>query len=143
MHRVQRILRDRQLVSAPPGASVLDVAGTMTEAGVGAIPILDGDELVGIFSERDLVGRVVVAGRDPRTTRVEEVMTRNVVTASLDDPVDRCVEQMKRTGCRHLPVVEGGRVLSMISMRDLLRDEVEQQGEEIRHLRVYLNQAPN
>ena len=143
MHRVQRILRDRQLVSAPPGASVFDIARTMTEASVGAIPILDGDELVGIFSERDLVGRVVVAGRDPHTTRVEEVMTRNVVTASLDDPVDRCLEQMKKTGCRHLPVVEGGRVLSMISMRDLLRDEVEEKGEEIRHLRVYLNQAPN
>jgi len=143
MHRVHRVLQRLQLISAPPEATVFEVAVTMTEGCVGAIPILDGETIVGIFSERDLMQRVVVTGRDPKTTRVSEVMTRNVVTTTLDESVDASLEKMKRTGCRHLPVVDAGRVLGVISMRDLLRDELEEQGEEIEHLRAYLHQPPS
>ena len=143
MHRVHRVLQRLHLISAPPEATVFEVARTMTEGRVGAVPILDGDTIVGIFSERDLMQRVVVAGRDPKTTRVSEVMTRDVVTAMPDESVDASLEKMKRAGCRHLPVVDGGRVLGVISMRDLLRDELEEQGEEIEHLRAYLHQPPN
>ena len=143
MHRVHRVLRRVQLISAPPEATVFEVALTMTEGRVGAIPILDGETLVGIFSERDLMQRVVVTGRDPKTTRVSEVMTRNVVTTMLDDSVDASREKMKSAGCRHLPVVDEGRVLGVISMRDLLRDELEEQGDEIQHLRAYLHQSPS
>jgi CBS domain-containing protein len=143
MHRVHRVLQRLHLISAPPEATVFEVARTMTEGRVGAVPILDGDTIVGIFSERDLMQRVVVAGRDPKTTRVSEVMTRDVVTAMPDESVDASLEKMKRAGCRHLPVVDSGRVLGVISMRDLLRDELEEQGEEIEHLRAYLHQSPN
>jgi len=143
MHRVHRVLQRLHLISAPPEATVFEVARTMTEGRVGAVPILDGDTIVGIFSERDLMQRVVVAGRDPKTTRVSEVMTREVVTAMPDESVDASLEKMKRAGCRHLPVVDSGRVLGVISMRDLLRDELEEQGEEIEHLRAYLHQSPN
>jgi CBS domain-containing protein len=143
MHRVHRVLQRLHLISAPPEATVFEVAVTMTKGRVGAIPILDGETIVGIFSERDLMQRVVVTGRDPKTTRVSEVMTRNVVTAMPDESVDASLEKMKRAGCRHLPVVDGGRVLGVISMRDLLRDELEEQGEEIEHLRAYLHQSPN
>ena len=143
MHRVHRVLQRLHLISAPPEATVLEVARTMTEGRVGAVPILDGDTIVGIFSERDLMQRVVVAGRDPKTTRVSEVMTRNVVTAMPDESVDASLAKMKSAGCRHLPVVDEGRVLGVISMRDLLRDELEEQGEEIQHLRAYLHQSPN
>jgi CBS domain-containing protein len=143
MHRVHRVLQRLHLISAPPEATVFEVARTMTEGHVGAVPILDGDTIVGIFSERDLMQRVVVAGRDPKTTRVSEVMTREVVTAMPDESVDASLEKMKSAGCRHLPVVDGGRVLGVISMRDLLRDELEEQGEEIEHLRAYLHQSPN
>ena len=86
--------------------------------------------------------RVVVAGRDPYATRVEAVMTHRVVTAGLDETVERCLEKMRRADCRHLPVVHDGRVISMLSMRDLLRDEIEEQIEEIRNLRAYIHQAP-
>jgi signal-transduction protein with cAMP-binding, CBS, and nucleotidyltransferase domain len=88
------------------------------------------------------MARVIVPGRDPRTTAVGEVMTRDVVTASLEDHVDFCLEKMQRAGCRHLPIVAGGRVISMISMRDLLRDELQEQDEEIQHLKAYLHQSP-
>ena len=69
-------------------------------------------------------------------------MTGQVVTASVEEHVDYCLEKMQRAGCRHLPVIVGGKVISMISMRDLLRDEIEEQDEEIRSLRAYLHQTP-
>jgi CBS domain-containing protein len=108
---------------------------------VGCVPVLEGEDLVGVFSERDLMTRVVVDGKDPHATLVGSVMTREVVTAGLDDRVSRCLEKMRGVPCRHLPVVADGRVIAMISMRDLLSDEIEEHVEEIRTLRAYLYQA--
>ena len=142
MHTLRQVVQRLNLISAQPDALVIDAAIAMSEGRIGAIPVMDGERLVGIFSERDLMTRVVVAGRDPQTTRVEEVMTHRVVTAGLDESVERCLEKMQRAGCRHLPVVHDGRVISMLSMRDLLRDELDEQVEEIRSLRAYIHQAP-
>ena len=142
MHRLHDVLRRLHLVYGRPGDSVHDVAIAMTEAGVGAVPVLERGQLVGIFSERDLMTRVVVAGRDPEQTRVGEVMTRDVVTAEPDETVDQCLDKMRRTGCRHLPVVVKGAVISMVSLRQLLRDEIAEQDDEIRNLRAYLHQTP-
>jgi CBS domain-containing protein len=142
MHRLRHVFERRNLVTAPPGASVYDVAATMSAAAVGAIPIVDADRLVGIFSERDLMTRIVVPRRDPERTLVSEVMTRDVVTATLEDHVDFCVDKMRKAGCRHLPVLAGDRLIGVFSMRDLLRDELEEQDQEIRHLRAYLHQTP-
>lgn len=114
----------------------------MTGARVGALCIVDGDRLVGVFSERDLMTRVLVAGLDPRTTLVGEVMTRDVVTAVLDDARTKCLEQMQKRGFRHLPVLEDGRLVAMLSMRDLLRDEIDEQREEIDGLHAYLHSHP-
>jgi CBS domain-containing protein len=143
MHTLRQVIQRLNLITAPSDALVLDVAVAMSEGHVGAIPIMEDERLVGIFSERDLMTRVVVSGRDPRATRISDVMTHDVVTASLDDTVDTCVEKMKAAGCRHLPVVLEGRVISMLSMRDLLRDEIEEQTEEIRNLRAYIHQVPS
>jgi CBS domain-containing protein len=123
-------------------ATVYDAAELMCNAGVGAIPILDREELAGVFSERDIMTRVLVPGRDPRITPVATVMTRSVVTASLHDRRSECLAMMREGGFRHLPVLAEGRVIAMISMRDLLRDEIQEQGEEIRNLRAYLHQVP-
>ena len=142
MHTLRHVIQRLNLVSAPSDALVLDVAVMMSEGRVGAIPIMDDERLVGIFSERDLMTRVVVSGRDPRATRISDVMTHDVVTASLDDTVESCIEKMRAADCRHLPVVHEGRVISMLSMRDLLRDEIEEQTEEIRSLRAYIHQVP-
>jgi len=142
MRTLRQVIQRLNLISAEPEALVFDVVVAMSDGRIGAIPIIEGERLVGIFSERDLMTRVVVAGRDPRRTRVVEVMTHEVVTAGLDESVDRCLHKMQRAGCRHLPVVHDGRVISMLSMRDLLRDELEEQGEEIRHLRAYIQQIP-
>lgn len=142
MHVLAQVIRSRGIVSARPHESALDAARRMNEAHVGALVVLDGDVLVGIFSERDLMTRVVVAGREPGQTPVSAVMTREVVTAELEDRVDACEEKMRRAGCRHLPVLARGRVVGMISMRDLLRDELEEERHEIRELRAYLSQSP-
>jgi CBS domain-containing protein len=142
MHTLAQIFRARALVSARPSESALDVSRRMCEQGVGAVIVLDSERLVGIFSERDLMKRVVVAGRDPAHTPVSAVMTREIGTASVRDRVAECEDKMKRAGCRHLPVVAEGGVLGMISMRDLLRDELEEERQELRELRAYIHQAP-
>lgn len=142
MHSLEQVLRNRSLLTAHPGDVVLDVLRRMTAARVGAVTILDGERLVGVFSERDLMTRVVVEGRDAAATPVEQVMTREIVTADLLEGRDACLEKMQRAGCRHLPVLANGHVIAMISIRDLLWDEIEEQVEEIRQLRAYVWQTP-
>ena len=87
MHTLRQVIQRLQMISAPSSANVFEVSVAMCEGRVGALPIIDDEQLVGIFSERDLMTRVVVAGRDPRDTQVSQVMTHEVVTASLDEPV--------------------------------------------------------
>lgn len=142
MPNVQRVLRRQHLIHTTPGSTVYEAARDMTERRIGAMAVVEGERLVGMFSERDLMTRVVVPGRDPRAVRVADVMTRDVVTAGLGETREGAIDKMKKAGCRHLPVVADGRVIGMISMRDLLRDHIEEQGEEIRHLRAYLYQQP-
>lgn len=143
MHAIRHVIRPHRLVTAPPTASVLEVARIMADARVGAIPIVEGERVVGIFSERDLMTRVVVEGRDAQRTLVLEAMTQEVKTADPDDTRNECIERMREARCRHLPVLESGRLIAMLSMRDLLRDEIEEQDEEIRGLRAYLHQTPS
>ena len=143
MHAIRHVIRPHHLVTAPPTASVLEVARIMTDARVGAIPIVEGERVVGIFSERDLMTRIVVEGRDPQRALVMEAMTHDVLTATPDDTRSECLERMREARCRHLPVLEDGRLIAVLSMRDLLRDEIEEQDEEIRGLRAYLHQTPS
>ena len=140
MRTLREVIHTLDLISAQPKAPIMDVAIAMSEGRIGAIPVIEGERLVGILSERDLMTRVMVPGRDPEATPVDEVMTHDVVTATLDEGVETCVEKMRRAGCRHLPVIHEGRVVTMLSMRDLLREEVEEQFEEIRALRATLAQ---
>ena len=142
MHRLRSVLQRQRVVTAAPNATVHEVAEQMAEAGIGAIPVLEDNRLIGIFSERDLMTRVVVPRLDPDATRVGDVMTREVVTATLQEHVDYCVEKMRETGCRHLPVLAEGRLIGIVSMRDLLRDEIAEQSSEIRGLRAYLHSQP-
>jgi len=142
MHRRLRDVIQERRVTATPDTSVHAVAVMMSKGRVGAISVVEGDRLVGIFSERDLMTRVVVPRLDIDETRVCEVMTREVATAALDDLVGECVEKMQRMRCRHLPVISDGRVTGMVSMRDLLKNELEEQGDEIRNLKAYIHQTP-
>ena len=105
---------------------------------IGVLPIVADGELVGIFSERDLVRRVIAMGRVPEKTPLGEVMTPNPVTAAPDEERLTAITKMQTVGCRHLPVVAAGAIIDMLSMRDLLFVELEERQEEVNSLRRYI-----
>ena len=124
------------------GLSIRDASRYMTERRIGAVAVLDGDRLAGIVSERDIMGRVVAAGRDLDQTRVRDVMTRDLVVARAGDSHEDGLRMMKQAGCRHLPVVEGDRLVGIVSQRDLLQIDLSEKDEEIRWLNAYIHFIP-
>jgi len=111
-------LMKRELVGVDPGVSVAEAARRMREARVGAVLLLEGGSLTGIFSERDLATRVVAEGRSPEATKVGEVATRPVVTVAAGTSLRQCAETLRDKGLRHLPVVSGGKAVGILSARD-------------------------
>lgn len=124
-------------------ASALDAAVLMNERKIGAVMVMDGPHIAGIFTERDLMNRVIVARRDPAATKVSEVMTREVRACSPDSPLEECRAAMTHHRLRHLPVVdEEGHLAGMISIGDIMAREIAHQEETIRFLHEYI-QGPN
>lgn len=123
---IRSIIADQELVTAQAVMSIGEAARLMKQRQVGAILVLDGHELAGIFTERDALFRVVAANRDPNLTRVADVMTRNPVTIHPDKPFASALELMHAGKFRHVPVVENGRPVGMISSRDAMGPELEQ-----------------
>jgi CBS domain-containing protein len=138
MARVAQVLADRELYFVDTNQTVWEVAAKMVELRVGAILVLENGDLSGIFSERDLLRRVVVEGRDPRAVRVGEVMTPNPTAIDESVTADEAMEVMHANNCRHLPVLRGGKVVQLVSMRDLMYYDLERKAEEIRHMREYI-----
>jgi CBS domain-containing protein len=132
------MLHGRTLFSAAPAETVAEVAARMAALNVGAIPVLENGELRGVFSERDLMKRVVVPGLDPRQTRIVDVMSTSLTKADENTTADEAMELMRSCGCRHLPVMRASEVVGFISMRDLMLDELEKKTEEIQHMRNYI-----
>ncbi len=121
-----------------PDQTVAQACSLMAEKHVGAIPIIDGTRLVGIFSERDVLRRVVAQDRAPEKTPLGEVMTPDPITAAPDDSRLSAITKMQSVGCRHLPVIIGDTVIDMLSMRDLLFVELEEKEAEVESLRRYI-----
>jgi CBS domain-containing protein len=130
------------MYSLTPQQSVRDAARYMTERRVGAVCVLDDARLVGVLSERDIMGRVVAPGLDLDRTRVGEVMTRDLVVAQSGDSHEDALRRMKQAGCRHLPVVEGDKLVGMVAQRDLLQVDLSEKDEEIRWLNAYIHFIP-
>jgi CBS domain-containing protein len=122
--------------------TVREAARYMTERRVGAVSVLEGTRLVGILSERDVMGRVVARQLDPDRTSVADVMSRDLVVAQAADSHEDGLRKMKQAGCRHLPVVEGDRLMGMVSLRDLLQVDLSEKDEEIRWLNAYIHFIP-
>ena len=141
MKTIREIMREGFLFFVQESASVAAAVRVMTAHNVGIVIVLDGDKPVGVFSERDVVRRVVDLGRDPRMTPVSDVMTQEIVVADADEDYQSAIRKMDHANIRHLLVVSGGRILSMISIRDLLRVDMQDKGEELRYLREYLYQG--
>jgi CBS domain-containing protein len=142
MKKLRDIMRYGFLFTVHRHATVAEAVRVMTTNNVGIVSVLDGDQLVGVFSERDVVRRVVDRGCDPARTRVEEVMTADLVVADADEDYQSAIHKLDQANIRHLPVVSGGQLVSMLSIRDLLRVNMEDKDAEIHHLHTYLFQVP-
>jgi CBS domain-containing protein len=139
MPRISDVLRGRELYSVESTQSVLDVAEWMAELNVGAIVVVDREELCGVFSERDLLKRVVVERSDPERIRVGAVMTADPVTIDVHATVEEAMEKMRRHNIRHLPVMDGDHVTGFLSLRDLVNLDLEQKTDEVQHMRAYIS----
>jgi CBS domain-containing protein len=139
MTQVKDILQNRELYWVEEHRSVADVARRMAELHVGAMVVLANGLLKGVFSERDLMLRVVLQRRDPDRTPVRDVMSTNVVTIDEGVSIEEAMENMTALNCRHLPVTRGEKVVGFLSMRDVLHHELAQKTDELHHMRAYIN----
>ena len=123
---IRAIIEDQHPVTARSDITVAEAAALMKRHRIGAILIVDGGQLAGIFTERDALFRVIADGRDPAATRVADVMTSNPRTIAPDRPFGHALHLMYEGEFRHVPVVENGRPLGMVSARDALGPDLEQ-----------------
>ncbi len=142
MCSIYDLVKEQEMCVADVNDSVMEVAQAMVERNIGAVPVLRDGRLAGVFSERDLMRRIVVEGRDAKATRVGEVMTSEPLSVSRYDDLERCLVQMREHGFRHLPICEGGRLLGFLSLRDLLLRDLSDKDDEVKLMRAYIHSAP-
>ncbi|HVT45683.1 MAG TPA: CBS domain-containing protein [Thermoanaerobaculia bacterium] len=143
MRVISEIIEGKPLYHVQASQSVRDVVRQMSDKNIGAVAVLEGKNLVGVFSERDLMSRVVARELDPGSTSVAEVMTRDIIVASPSDPFDECLRKMKSRNFRHLPVTEKGSLIGMISLRDLLQVDSELANEKVSLLQELVTYSPD
>lgn len=141
MKTLKQILNDKkyqEIISIAPNRPVFDALVVLAEYKIGALAVIDDGQLVGIFSERDYAREVVLKGRSSRTTVISEVMTAKVISASPHDLVDSAMQTMSDKRIRHLPIVENGQILGMLSVGDLLKETIAYQQTLIQQLENYI-----
>jgi len=141
MKLVQQLLdsKGREIISIVQGASVFDAIKLMADRAVGSLLVMDGDELKGIVTERDYARKVIIKGRSSESTPVADIMTKDLVTASLDQSVNDCMTLMTERRIRHLPVIVDGKVAGLISIGDLVQAIISDQQAEIEQLEHYIS----
>jgi len=139
---IGKLVKGRYIYTADAKQTVFEVARSMTEKRVGALAILEDNRLVGIFSERDLMTRVVAKGHDPKKVLVNEVMTRNLIVASPKDSHAEAMTKMQKASIRHLIIVDGDQLIGMLSLRDLLLVEINEKAAELEFLQEYIHYTP-
>jgi CBS domain-containing protein len=140
MRTVRQLLEAKapEVHSIGPDAPVLDAVRLMAEKHIGALLVMEGDRLAGILSERDYARKVVLQGRSSRDTPVRAIMTSEVVTVRPNDTSDRCMQVVTERRVRHLPVLEGDRVIGVVSIGDLVKAVIEDQQLELDQLQRYI-----
>jgi CBS domain-containing protein len=142
MSSIKPLFEGRSMYVVEKDATVQAAAEYMARNNIGAVPVMDGTRLVGIFSERDVINRVVAKNLSPVLTKVSDVMTTNIVVADVDETHEDCLKKMKQANCRHLPVVDGQTLVGMISLRDLLDVDIHEKDDAIHFLTDYMFHVP-
>ena len=140
MKKVKQLLEGKSgaVWSVRPDDTVLSALEVLSAKGVGALVVMDGDSLVGILSERDYARKVALRGKSSLETRVSEIMVEDVLFVTPDHNTDDCMNLMSNRRIRHLPVLEHGRVVAMLSIGDLVKNLLEEQKNTIEHLEQYI-----
>lgn len=142
MLSVTQILKKKnnEIHFASSDTTVYDAIKLMSEKNIGALPVLDGEVLSGIFSERDYARKIVLLNRKSQETLIKEIMTATVITVTPADTIDHCMEIMSAKRIRHLPVMDENKLVGIISIGDVVTAIIEAQKETINHLQNYIAQ---
>jgi CBS domain-containing protein len=122
-----------------PGTTVYDALAIMAEREVGALVVTEGDNIAGIVSERDYARKVILQGRSSRDTPVRDIMTSGLLSVTPSETVDDCMKLMTEHKVRHLPVIESGRLVGIVSLGDLVKWIISTQQDTIQHLHAYIS----
>ena len=140
MQTVRQLLGNKtpEIHAVTPQAAVIDAIRLMAEKGIGAVLVMDGAQLAGILSERDYARKVVLQGRSSKDTPVRDIMTAEVVSVAPGDSIDHCMQLVTDRRIRHLPVVDAGEVVGVLSIGDLVKTVIELQRRDIDQLQRYI-----
>lgn len=140
MRTVRQLLdtKSPEVHSISPDAPVIDAIRLMAERRIGALLVMDGARLAGILSERDYARKIVLQGRSSKDTPVRDIMTADVVSVTPQHNTDQCMQLVTDSRIRHLPVVEDGQVIGVVSIGDLVKAVIEEQRQELDHLQRYI-----
>ena len=142
MKPIRALIENREVTVVDVGTSIAQAARIMSERQIGAVPVLDGVRVAGIFTERDVLARVVAVGVDAERTPVSSVMSTSLVVADVAEPHDVCMRRMQQARVRHLLVLRDGRLAGILSMRDLLALELDERDEAITLLNTCVHYIP-
>jgi CBS domain-containing protein len=143
MKQLAEIIAGQKIFHANSSDNVRDVAKMMSDKNVGAVAIVDSGRLVGIFSERDLMKRVVAAGLNPEKTKIANVMTKDIVVGKPEEDINAALQKMHSVGCRHLPIIDSGNLVGMVSLRDLLEIDDDTQRKRVSFLNELVTYSPD
>lgn len=143
MKQIAELIEGQTLVVIEPELKVRAAAQRMSEKNIGAVAVVDAGKLAGVFSERDIMARVVAKGLDPDDTPVAMVMSKEIVVADPSERVDAALKKMHSIGSRHLPIVEQGKLVGMISIRDLLEVDDQEQRARASFLKDLVTYSPD
>jgi len=142
MKSIRSIVAGRDTVTVDSRTSVLDAARVMSARHIGAVPVVDGERLVGIFTERDVMARIVAEAREPRATLIADVMSTDLVVTEINETFEACLARMQQARVRHILVLDNGRLAGIVSLRDLMAADLDDKDEAISLLNAYVHYIP-
>ena len=142
MRPIRPLVEQREVVVVDVTTSIAQAARIMSERQIGAVPVVDGERVAGIFTERDALARVIAAGVDPAVTPVSSVMSTSLVVADINDSHNVCMRRMQQARVRHMLVLRAGRLAGVLSMRDLVAIELDERDEAITLLNAHVHYIP-